>query len=196
MIVRNNTANLNGGPGISIEGAVFDSLGVAVGGALIEGNTANENAESGISMATGRHTIRNNTANNNANYGIEAGEEPTPGEPADPNANIDGGGNRASGNHADVGVAVGLPDAVQCVGVVCVPGDALPMTPEDLVAPETTILNGPLGPIPPVGGATGSERAAFTFTGSDGPTGDAVTALDLRVPHRRTARSDRAAGGA
>ena len=62
MIVRNNIASNNGGSGISIEGATFDANGVAVGGALVEGNVAHENAESGIAVATSRHTIRNNTA--------------------------------------------------------------------------------------------------------------------------------------
>ena len=171
MVIRDNIANLNGGSGISFEGAAFDSLGVAVGGATIEGNTAHENAESGISVATGRHTIRNNTANLNAGYGIEAGEDPVPGEPLDPNRNIDGGGNAAAGNHADVGVAPGLPDAVQCVGVVCATGaDPGTVTPADLVAPETILTSTPPS-------TTGNETAVFEFTANDGPNGDPVTAM-------------------
>ncbi|SDU18316.1 parallel beta-helix repeat (two copies) [Jiangella alkaliphila] len=170
MIIRDNIANNSGGAGISVEAAAFDANGVGVGGALIEGNTAHENGESGISVATGRHTIRNNTANLNAGYGIEAGEEPVQGEPLDPNRNIDGGGNRAGGNHADVGVTPGLPDAVQCVGVVCGTTDFGEITPPDLAAPQTTLTS-----VPPA--ATGNQTAVFEFTANDGPTGDPVTAM-------------------
>ncbi len=179
MRITNNVANLTGGSGISVEAGTFDSLGVAVGGALIADNTANENAESGIAVAdSARHTIARNSANNNANYGIEAGGEVSPGELPDPNRNIDGGGNRASGNHADLPVAVGLPGLVQCLGVVCESGDALPLTPEDLQAPETTIINGPVGPPPPnPENSTGSETSVFTFTGNDGPNGTPTTAM-------------------
>jgi parallel beta-helix repeat protein len=179
MQVTNNVANRTGGSGISLEGGAFDSLGVAHGGSLIADNTTNENAEAGISVAEpARHTLARNTANNNAGYGIEAGEEPSPGEPIDPNANIDGGGNRASGNHADLPVAVGLPGLVQCLGVVCADGDQLPITAADLSAPQTIITNGPLGPPPaPADGTTGNESAAFTFTGDDGPLGTPPTAL-------------------
>ncbi|HEV2950708.1 MAG TPA: right-handed parallel beta-helix repeat-containing protein, partial [Actinomycetota bacterium] len=169
LVIRNNIANNNGGAGISVEAGAFDALGNAVGGALIEGNTANENAESGLSIAVAKHTIRNNTANNNSGYGIAAGEDPVPGEPLDPNRNIDGGGNRASGNHSD-GVNPGLPDAVQCLGVICGPGDALPMTPPDLEAPQTTLTSTP----PAV---TGNETAVFEFTADDGPNGDPLTAM-------------------
>jgi CSLREA domain-containing protein len=169
MVIRNNIANHNGGAGISMEGAAFDANGVAVGGALIEGNTAHQNAESGISVATGRHTISNNTANNNSGFGIDAGEDPVPGEPLDPNRNIDGGGNRASGNHSD-GVTPGLPDAPQCRGVVCGSSDAVPMAPSDLEAPETTLTSTP----PAV---TGNETAVFEFTANDGPNGDPLTAM-------------------
>ena len=177
MVVRNNVANQSGGSGISLEGGAFDANGAAVGGALIEGNTANENAESGLTIADGGHTIRGNTANNNAFYGIHAGEELTPGEPPNPAANIDGGGNRASGNHADLGVAPGLPGLVQCLGVVCDDGDTLPITPIDLTAPETEITSGPVGPNPAPGMMTASETAVFEFTAEDGPGGTAATAL-------------------
>ncbi|WP_165821285.1 right-handed parallel beta-helix repeat-containing protein [Nocardioides gansuensis] len=169
MVVRNNIANRTGGAGISVDAGAFDTLGNAVGGALVEGNTANENAESGIAVAVAKHTIRNNTANNNSNYGIDAGEEPVQGEPLDPNRNIDGGGNRAVGNHSD-GVTPGLPDAVQCVGVVCATGDPGPVTPADLASPQTTLTS-----VPPA--VTGNETAIFEFTANDGPNGDPLTAM-------------------
>ncbi|WP_162605917.1 right-handed parallel beta-helix repeat-containing protein [Jiangella aurantiaca] len=169
MVIRGNIANNNGGPGISVDGAAFDASGVAVGGALIEGNTAHENAASGISVAVGKHTIRNNTANLNANYGIEAGEDTASGEPPDPNRNIDGGGNKAAGNHSD-GVTPGLPDAVQCVGVVCETGDLGEITPPDLQAPQTILTS-----TPPA--LTGNETARFEFTADDGADGDPLTAL-------------------
>ena len=178
MRITNNVANLSGGSGISLEGGAFDSLGVAHGGALIADNTANQNSEDGISVAEpARHTLAGNSAYNNSGYGIQAGEEPNPGEPADPNANIDGGGNRASGNHSD-GVTPGLPGLVQCLGVVCDESGSVPMAGIDLTAPTTTILDGPLGPPPPpVAGTTGAETAVFTFTGNDGPTGTPATAM-------------------
>ena len=173
MVVRNNIASHNGGSGISVEGAAFDALGGAVGWATIEGNIAHQNAESGLSIATGRHIVKDNVASNNSGYGIEAGEETTPGEPLDPNRNTDGGGNKASGNHAD-GVLPGLPDAIQCVGVTCSPDPSVPtMAPEDLTPPET-FLDG----TPPASG--GNDRADFIFRGEDAgwpATGDAPTAL-------------------
>jgi parallel beta-helix repeat protein len=165
MKVLDNKANLTGGSGISVEGAAVDANGAAVGGALIEGNTANQNAQDGFSLAAGKHTIRGNDAHNNAGFGIAAGEA----EPGDPLvANIDGGGNKATGN----------AEVVQCLGVVCDETGAVPVVPEDLTAPQTTITNGPLGPPPPPAeGSTGSETAVFTFSGNDGPTGTAQSAL-------------------
>ena len=167
--IEDNTANNTGGSGISLEGAAFDGAGNAVGGALIEGNTTNENAEHGISVADGGHTIAGNTAHHNAGFGIMAGESPPPTEPA-PAANIDGDGNVASGN--------GEPE--QCVGVVCESGEAPPLTEPDLSAPDVTITSGPdwdgSGSLPadPV---TGSTSATFEFTASDGEGGAPLTAL-------------------
>ena len=114
-----NTANRTGGSGISMEGAAFDVNGFAVGGALIENNTTNDNAEDGISVASGGHRLGGNAAYNNAGYGINAGEEidpndpPAPNEPPPPDANIDLDGNLAAGNGR----------TVQCTGVVCAAGD-------------------------------------------------------------------------
>ena len=55
--------------------------------------------------------VRNNSAYNNAGFGISAGESGSPAEPA--RTNIDGGGNKASGNG----------ELEQCVGVVCDPSE-------------------------------------------------------------------------
>jgi parallel beta-helix repeat protein len=159
MVVRNNTANRSGGSGISLEGAAFDALGAAVGGALVEGNTTNENAENGLTVADGGHTIRGNDAHNNAGFGILAGEEQTPGEPPT-GTNIDGGGNRATGNL----------ETVQCLGVLCEATGSLPVTPPDTTAPDTQITRAPSA-------LTSSEIAVFEFTGNDGSTGTPVTAL-------------------
>ena len=97
-IVRNNVANLTGGAGIAIEGGASTRTAARSAAPLIEGNTANENAETGISVADGGHTVKDNNAHNNAGFGIEIGENPeVPGEPFT-HTNIDGGGNKASGN--------------------------------------------------------------------------------------------------
>ena len=188
MVIRNNIANRTGGAGISVDAGAFDALGNAVGGALIEGNTANENAESGIAVAVAKHTIRNNTANNNSNYGIDAGEEPVQGEPLDPNRNIDGGGNRAIGNHSD-GVTPGLPDAVQCLGVVCAAGDPAPMTPADLAAPaDDAHLGAPRRDRERDGGLRVHRQRR--------PERRPADRDDLRVPPRRAGGPAGASGGA
>ena len=123
LVVRGNTANRTGSSGISLEGGEFAPDGVTpIGPALIEGNTANENLEDGISVASGGHVVRDNNGHNNAGYGISVDE-----------LNVDGGGNRASGN--------GRPE--QCVGVVCNLNDNVPLTSPDFVAPVTIIESGP-----------------------------------------------------
>ena len=150
MIIRNNVANDTGGAGISLEGGAFDALGNAIGGALIEGNITNENGSDGMTITTAGHIIRNNTAYNNFGFGIMAGEALEPGALPGPDANIDGGGNVASGN----------AEPEQCAGVVCTPGDAPPPTPVDLTSPDTIFIDTPLNP-------NASTSATFTFTGSD-----------------------------
>ena len=108
IVVRGNTANRTGSSGISLEGGEFAPDGVTpIGPALVEGNTANENLDDGISVAAGGHTVTDNNAHNNAGYGIASDE-----------LNVDGGGNRASGN--------GRPE--QCLGVVCNLNDNVPLT--------------------------------------------------------------------
>ena len=119
LVVRNNTANLTGGVGISLEGALFDELGFPIATAIVEGNTANENLEAGIGIADGAgHLVRNNSAYHNAEVGITA------------EGNVDGGGNKASGNG---GVDAAITE--QCIGVVCTPGNAPPLTALDTTPP-------------------------------------------------------------
>ena len=148
--ILDNTANSTGGAGISMEGGAFDANGLPVGGALIEGNTANENAETGISVADGGHTVRDNNAHNNSGYGISIGENPeVPGEPFT-HTNIDGGGNRASGN----------VEVAQCSGLVCDTSGSEPLLPVDTGAPQTTIDAHPT-PVASSGSAT------FEFSSQD-----------------------------
>ena len=150
LVVRNNVANMTGGVGISVEGAVFNDLGVPIGTAIIEGNTANENREAGIGVADGAgHLVRNNKAYHNAQIGIEA------------EGNVDGGGNMAAGNGLAPGEVPGPEPDPQCIGVVCTPGPVVPpITALDLTPPNTAITSGPSTP-------TSDTSATFTFTGSD-----------------------------
>ena len=148
--VLNNVANRTGGAGIGVEGGAFDPITLGpIGGALIQGNTTNENSESGISVADGGHTIRANKAYHNAGHGIVAGEAPeAPGEPAS-GTNIDGGGNQAAGNgapEADPGnpQQPPPPDFEQCIGVDCTTGDVPPRVGHtDTVPPNTIITKAP-----------------------------------------------------
>jgi parallel beta-helix repeat protein len=164
LVVRNNIANLTGGAGISIESGIFAASGRPIGGAIIEGNTTNENRENGIAVADGGHRVKNNNAHNNAGFGIEIGENPEqPGEPFT-GTNIDLGGNRASGN----------AEPEQCSGLVCITTDSLPLTPEDTEAPDTEILTGP----PEV---TGQSSATFTFTATDNTTPATAMSYECRL---------------
>ena len=179
--VLNNVANRTGGAGIGVEGGAFDPLTLGpIGGALIQGNTTNENGESGISVADGGHTIRANKAYHNSGHGIVAGEAPeAPGEPAS-GTNIDGGGNQAAGNgapDADPGnpQQPPPPDFEQCLGVVCTTGDV----PErvghtDTEPPNTIITKAPDNP-------TGKLSATFEFTATDNRTPITAMTFECRL---------------
>ena len=148
--ILDNTANSSGGAGISMEGGAFDVNGSPIGGALIEGNTANENAETGIAVADGGHEVADNNAHNNAGYGISIGENPeVPGEPF-AHTNIDGGNNRASGN----------AEVDQCSGLICITTGSVPLLPVDLTGPQTIIDSGPAVVTP-------NQSATFTFHSQD-----------------------------
>ena len=106
--VVDNVANAVGGDGIALASAIFNTAGAPIGGAVIEGNTVNENGSDGIAVEDAGHTLRDNDAHNNASWGIDAG---------DGEFTTDGGTNRASGN--------GRPE--QCSGVTCVTGGSVPL---------------------------------------------------------------------
>jgi CSLREA domain-containing protein len=137
-----NTASNTAADGIGVEGEAVDALGNTDQslGNLIEGNTADSNLGSGISVAGVGHTITTNTANSNAGWGIDAAE-----------GNFDGGGNTASGN--------GEPP--QCTGVVCGAGTPSGAPTLDVTPPDTSFLTTPSDPHGML------ETVSFTFTGTD-----------------------------
>jgi parallel beta-helix repeat protein len=90
-----NQARSNLAEGIFVSGVTPVATGV-----LLDRNTANSNSSDGIRVSGSGHTIRANIARNNDGWGIFA----APG-------NVDGGGNRASGN----------AEPAQCFGVICTP---------------------------------------------------------------------------
>jgi CSLREA domain-containing protein len=174
--ILDNTANHTGGAGISLESGVFDANGNPVGGALIEGNTTNENAESGVSVADGGHQVVDNDAHNNAGFGLTIGESPeVPGDPW-PHTNlappdVDGAMNRASGNGEDT----------QCSGLLCDETGSVPVGDGDTVAPETVLLSGPTPVTPALPSATASTSATFTFTGTDNRTAPTALRFECRL---------------
>ncbi len=138
--VANNTANDNGGDGVSVEVTAVDLNGTPIGGNVIEANTAHGNGGSGVAVLGGGHVITGNAANNNGAWGVSADE-----------LSIDGGGNTAAGN----------AEPLQCEHVVCGAGTPVPVVEPDLVEPDTTLLTHPTDP------SSGASVARFTFTGSD-----------------------------
>ncbi|MBK9053061.1 MAG: right-handed parallel beta-helix repeat-containing protein [Chloroflexi bacterium] len=138
--IINNLANNTNAEGISVEAENLDINGNPYGGSLIQGNQANYNLGSGISVNGEDHTIADNVAYNNAGFGISASA-----------GNSDGGGNTGAGN----------AEPVQCVGVVCNPGAGAPANTTDLTPPDTALLTFPID------GSSTAETAVFTFTGSD-----------------------------
>jgi parallel beta-helix repeat protein len=106
-VVRGNEASRNNAGGIVVSGAAEAGTGN-----LIEQNTASGNNGDGISVSSSVHTVSGNVANGNTAWGITAVA-----------GNVDGGGNRASGNG----------QAEQCTGVVCIQDQTITSGP-----PETT----------------------------------------------------------
>ena len=103
--IIDNIANRTGGAGIGVEGAAFDAItGAPVGGALIQGNTTNENSEVGITVADGGHTVRATRRTTTRATASSPAMRPSPPSPASPppGRNIDGGGNQAAGNGISV----------------------------------------------------------------------------------------------
>ncbi len=143
-----NTANANGAEGIHV-----GDFAPGGSGNMIDRNTTTNNTADGIHVGNVGHVIVGNTADNNGGWGIYAATATTAG------MNIDGGGNRASGN-----VGGGLDPVsgqiIQCFNVVCDGGDPAP---GDSIPPETTITTAPWSP-------TSFTDATFEFTGSDNAT--------------------------
>ena len=149
--ILDNRAHRTGGDGIRLEAAAFDTAGAPVGGALVEGNRTDHNGESGILVEDGGHTIKANIARSNGAFGIDAG------------INIDGGGNRATGNG----------EAAQCRGVVCLSTDAAAATAPDAIAPVTVIQQSP-------GAASGAD-ATFAFSATDAGSPETAMAYECRL---------------
>ncbi|MCL4858862.1 MAG: right-handed parallel beta-helix repeat-containing protein, partial [Caldilineaceae bacterium] len=138
VIVLNLTNN-NAAGGISIGGTAPAGYGN-----LIDRNTANNNSDTGIAVEGVGHIIIGNEANNNDGWGIYAAEGSALG------VNIDGGGNRGSGNS----------EPEQCYNVVCNGGPPLAL---DQLSPETLISSGPPN-------TTVFNTATFDFIGFDNAT--------------------------
>ena len=161
-------------------GCGFDTLGLPIGTAVIQGNTTNENLADGIEVADGAgHLVADNTAFNNQGHGIVA------------EGNVDGGGNVASGNGAvrpDAGNPPEPPDPTfpQCLGVVCANPNAPPWSVTDTVAPNSLITAGPVGaapvPLPPnTLLKTANTSATFEFTGTDNVFPESALVFECRL---------------
>ena len=148
-MLRRNTANANDADGIAIEAEAPPGSGT-----LLDRNVTNENSSDGITVNKVGHTLVGNTANNNGSWGMYATVPTVLG------ANVDGGGNRATGN----------TQLEQCFQIRCDGG--APVT--ETLPPETTITDGPPDTTP-FGDAT------FRFTGH----GQLAAPARVRVPARR-----------
>ncbi|HSF97837.1 MAG TPA: right-handed parallel beta-helix repeat-containing protein, partial [Ornithinibacter sp.] len=143
-----NQASANDGAGIAVGAAA-----PAGEGNLIDGNTTNDNATDGIEVTAVGHMIARNSANHNGGYGIYSALATVSG------MNLDGGGNRASGNEGGgIDPETGL--VIQCYNISCDGGVGIP---SDTVAPDTSVIDGPDDP-------TTRTTATITFTGSDNAT--------------------------
>jgi parallel beta-helix repeat protein len=159
MRIVDNVANQAGGAGIGLESGAFDRFGAPLGGALVQGNTTNENGSDGIAVSDGGHTVRANAASNNAGWGIDAGDLPVDG-----GTNVDGAGNRASGNQ----------ELEQCRGVACDASASVPLIGPDLTAPETAIEARPDNPSP-------SSTAVFRFGATDAVSPATAMTFECRL---------------
>jgi CSLREA domain-containing protein len=140
-VIVENTINTASSEGIYIA----DPAGAGQGN-RIESNVVSSNSGGGIFVNGAGHTIRLNVADLNDGWGIYA----VPG-------NVDGGGNKASGN----------AEPAQCYTIVCTIG-APPG------APDTSLVERPANP-------TSSRNALFTFTGTDNQTPTSALAFECRL---------------
>ena len=166
-------------------GRGFDVLGRPVGGALIEGNTTNENDERGHRGRRRRPPVRDNNAYNNAGSASRSARTPSCPASRSRHQHRTGLAAVATGERERRGPGEPVdPSDVQCSASSASEAAPPPLTPEDIVPPDTQILDRSGRPGP--GGVTGQTSATFTFTGTRRhhcpPTGD-----DLRVPARPAA---------
>jgi len=132
-----NTSSGNQSEGISVEAEVLPES--TEPGNVIDRNTASGNNSSGIAVDKAGHRISANVADNNDGWGIYAEV-----------GNVDGGGNRATGNS----------EPAQCHNVTC---DGSAPVPPEVSPPDTLIVDEPPNP-------SNSTSASFTFTGIDDNT--------------------------
>ena len=135
--------NNNGGGGIYIGDETPSGQGT-----LVQGNTTNSNKGMGIQATKPAHIFKDNIAFDNDSWGIYAGD------PSSGRANIDAGGNIAQGNQGPLGIDL---KPQQCYNITCVngPGGG------DAIAPNTSILEGPIQP------ESSESIAVFRFSGAD-----------------------------
>ncbi|MEE6263817.1 right-handed parallel beta-helix repeat-containing protein [Plantactinospora sonchi] len=136
-VVVLNTADGTSSTGISVEAEVLPES--TDPGNVIDRNTAGNNNSGGIHVGKPGHRISANVADNNDGWGIYA-----------ETGNVDGGGNRATGNS----------EPAQCHQVVC---DGSAPVPPEALPPDTLIVDEPPNP-------SNSTTASFTFTGIDDNT--------------------------
>ncbi|GAA2037039.1 right-handed parallel beta-helix repeat-containing protein [Polymorphospora rubra] len=136
-VVTLNTASGNSAEGISVEAEVLP--GSTDPGNVIDRNITNNNDSAGVYVGKAGHRISANTADNNNGWGIYA-----------ETGNVDGGGNRATGNS----------EPEQCHQIRC---DGSAPTPPEVAPPDTVIVDEPPNP-------SNSTSASFTFTGIDDNT--------------------------
>ena len=145
-----------GGGGISLEGATFDALGNAIGGALHHGQHAHPERRRRPQCGRRRAPCRQQHRTQRLRLGHRHRRDPEiAGEPFPPSTDVDLGGNVASGNEI----------LEQCTGLICGAGDAPPIAPPDITPPTAVIDEAPAD-------GTGSTSASFAFPwrGRDRPT--------------------------
>jgi large repetitive protein len=143
-----NTSSGNQAEGISVEAEVLPES--TEPGNVIDRNTASNNNSAGIAVDKAGHRISANSADNNDGWGIYAEV-----------GNVDGGGNRATGN----------TEPAQCYNVSC---DGSAPVPPEATPPDTLIVDEPPNP-------SNSTSASFTFTGIDDNTPLFELAFECRL---------------
>ena len=165
--IEGNDASNSDSTGISLESQSFSNVllnnvssnneggGIYLGdetpagqGTLVQGNTTNSNKEVGIKANKPAHIFKDNVAFDNDSWGIHVGD------PSNGRANIDGGGNVAQNNLGPLGIDL---KPQQCYNITCLAGPGG----GDSIAPNTSILDGPIQP------ESSESVAVFRFSGAD-----------------------------